>query len=127
MSLTFHDKKPIFQQIKEIIEDQIVKDQLREHDQIPSTTQMVQFYKVNHITISKGINLLVEEGIVYKKRGVGMFVSEGAKEQLLELRKNDFADEYVLPMIQEAEKLGLTESDIQEIIIKLKGRGTSES
>ncbi|OIJ18778.1 GntR family transcriptional regulator [Anaerobacillus alkalidiazotrophicus] len=121
MSLSFHDKKPIFIQIKERIEDQIVKGQLKEHDQIPSTTQMVQFYKVNHITVSKGINLLVDEEIIYKKRGVGMFVAEGAREKLVENRKHVFEDEFVLPMIQEAEKLGLTEREIMDIIKRLKG------
>lgn len=121
VSLSFHDKKPIFIQIKERIEDQIVKGQLKEHDQIPSTTQMVQFYKVNHITVSKGINLLVDEEIIYKKRGVGMFVAEGAREKLVENRKHVFEDEFVLPMIQEAEKLGLTEREIMDIIKRLKG------
>lgn len=121
MAFTFHDKKPIFIQIKEKIEDQIVKEELKEHDQIPSTTQMVQFYKANHITISKGVNLLVDEGIIYKKRGVGMFVQEGAKEKLLQNRRNAFADEYVLPMIKESEKLGLTDQDIFEMIKRLKG------
>ncbi len=98
-----------------------MKEELKEHDQIPSTTQMVQFYKANHITISKGVNLLVDEGIIYKKRGVGMFVQEGAKEKLLQNRRNAFADEYVLPMIKESEKLGLTDQDIFEMIKRLKG------
>lgn len=70
MSPSFDDKKPIFLQIKELIEDQIVNDQLKEHEQIPSTTQLVQFYKINHLTIAKGINLLVDAGILYKKRGL---------------------------------------------------------
>ncbi|GAE30484.1 GntR family transcriptional regulator [Alkalihalobacillus hemicellulosilyticus] len=118
----FHDKKPIFLQIKEKIEDQIFKGQLQEHEQIPSTTQMVHFYKVNHITISKGINLLVDEGIIYKKRGVGMFVAEGAKEQLVEQRKGLFESQYVLPLIEEAEKLDLTEAEINRIIRKVKER-----
>ncbi|MFA9557686.1 GntR family transcriptional regulator [Evansella sp. AB-rgal1] len=121
----FHDKKPIFMQIKEWIEDQIVKGQLKEHDQIPSTTQMVQFYKVNHITVSKGINLLVDEEIIYKKRGVGMFVAEGAREMLVESRKYVFEDEFVVPMIQEAEKLGLSEREITDIIKRLKGERLS--
>ncbi len=108
-------------QIKELIEDQIVKDQLKENEQIPSTTQLVNFYKINHLTISKGINLLVENGIIYKKRGVGMFVAEGAKEKLLTQRKEQFLDQYLLPMIQEAKKLGISEEDISNMINQLKG------
>ncbi|WP_416148006.1 GntR family transcriptional regulator [Salipaludibacillus sp. HK11] len=120
MSKSFNDKKPIFLQIKDRLADQIVNDQLKEHDQIPSTTQLVHFYKVNHLTASKGITLLVEAGIIYKKRGVGMFVAEGAKEKLLQQRKEVFAEEFVLPMIQEADKLGLSNSEITALINKLK-------
>ena len=104
-----------------MIEDQIINDQLNDHDQIPSTNQLVQFYKVNHITVSKGINLLVEDEIIYKKRGVGMFVMEGAKEKLLLQRRKDFADEFVLPMLKEAKKLKLSDTTIIKIIDELKG------
>ncbi|MGG6311392.1 GntR family transcriptional regulator [Paenibacillus macerans] len=120
MSPSFDDKKPIFLQIKELVEDQIVNDQLKEHEQIPSTTQLVQFYKINHLTIAKGINLLVDAGILYKKRGVGMFVAEQAKEQLLEQRKERFLDEYVLPMLREAAKLGIAENDMYLLMKQAK-------
>ncbi|WP_017754058.1 GntR family transcriptional regulator [Calidifontibacillus oryziterrae] len=121
MSKSLDDKKPIFIQIKEVIEDQIINDQLQEHEQIPSTNQLVQFYKVNHITVAKGINLLVEEGIIYKKRGVGMFVAEGAKDKLVQQRREGFAEEFVLPMLKEAKKLRLSDHDVVKIIEKLKG------
>ncbi|WP_456273541.1 GntR family transcriptional regulator [Bacillus sp. AK031] len=122
MSQPFDDNRPIFIQIKERIEDQIVNDQLTEHDQIPSTTQLVKFYKINHLTIAKGINLLVDAGIIYKKRGVGMFVAEGAKAMLLEQRREGFVDQYMLPLIQEAEKLGISEGEIVDLLKQLKGR-----
>ncbi|HEO8422043.1 GntR family transcriptional regulator [Mycobacteroides abscessus subsp. abscessus] len=121
MNTPFNDNKPIFLQIKELIEDQIVNEQLKENEQIPSTTQLVNFYKINHLTISKGINLLVENGIIYKKRGVGMFVAEGAKEKLLSQRKEQFLDQYLLPMIEEAKKLGLSKEDISNMMNQLKG------
>lgn len=113
-------------QIKEKIEDQIVNDQLKENEQIPSTTNMVHFYKVNHITISKGTNLLVDEGIIYKKRGVGMFVAPEAKEKLFKKRQKKFADDYIMPMMQEAKKLGLTDQYIIDLILKKKGSGNDE-
>ncbi|QGH36894.1 GntR family transcriptional regulator [Gracilibacillus salitolerans] len=113
-------------QIKEKIEDQIVNEQLMENEQIPSTTKMVQFYKVNHITISKGTNLLMDEGIIYKKRGVGMFVAPGAKEKLIEKRQHKFVDDYIMPMLQEAKKLGLSEQYIMNLIQKGKGSGSHE-
>jgi GntR family transcriptional regulator len=123
LSQSFDDNRPIFIQIKERIEDQIVNDQLQEHDQIPSTTQLVKFYKINHLTIAKGINLLVDAGIIYKKRGVGMFVAEGAKPLLLEQRREGFMDQYMLPLIQEAEKLGISEGEIIDLLKQMKGRG----
>jgi len=121
------DNRPLFIQIKEKIEDQIVNDQLLEGEQVPSTTQLSQFYKINHITVLKGINLLVDIGLIYKKRGVGMFVAEGAKEMLLRTRKSAFAEHYVVPMVQEADKLGLSTDELVQIITQLKGSDTHES
>lgn len=120
MAQIFDDNKPIFIQIKEKIADQIVKKQYLENEQIPSTTQMVQFYKVNHITITKGINLLVDEGILYKKRGIGTFVEKDARQILLKERQDLFAIRYVLPMIQEANKLSLTDEEVNKIIKQVK-------
>ncbi|MEK5057351.1 GntR family transcriptional regulator [Paenibacillus shunpengii] len=125
MSRGLTDNKPIFQQIKEKIEDQIVNGEIKEHEQIPSTNQLVQFYKINHLTVSKGINLMVDEEIIYKKRGVGMFVAEGAREKLLEGRKGAFADQYILPMLQEAEKLGMTDQELIKLIEQRRARGTN--
>ncbi|WP_404408022.1 GntR family transcriptional regulator [Jeotgalibacillus malaysiensis] len=122
MSHSLNDSKPIFIQIKERIEDQIVNDQLKAHEQIPSTTQLVTLYKINHLTVAKGINLLVDAGMIYKKRGVGMFVAEGAKEMLMEQRKEGFVDQYMLPMLQEAEKLGISQEELTKIMEQLKGR-----
>ncbi len=112
----FDSNKPIFIQVREIIEDQIVNDLIKEEEQAPSTNQMVSFYKINHATVTKGVNQLVDEGILYKKRGIGMFVAKGAKKKLVEKRKQAFSDEYVVPLVLEAEKLGISESEIIEFI-----------
>ncbi len=120
--LSFDNSKPIFIQVRELIEDQIVNDQLKEGEQAPSTNQLVNFYKINHATVSKGINQLVESEILYKKRGVGMFVAEGAKEKLLQKRKEAFIDDYVLPLVQEADKLALSNEELLSFIQKVKGR-----
>ncbi|WP_080875602.1 GntR family transcriptional regulator [Oceanobacillus timonensis] len=120
MSTQFRSDKPIFLQVREQIEDQIVNDQLKEGEQAPSTNQLVQFYKINHATISKGVTQLVDEGILYKKRGVGMFVAEGAKQKLVQKRKQDFMEDYVIGLVQEAEKLRITEDEIIDLIKKAK-------
>ena len=121
MNIGFDSNKPIFIQVREIIEDQIVNNQLMEGEQAPSTNQLVSFYKINHATVTKGINQLVDEGILYNKRGIGMFVAEGAKVKLMEKRKEAFTDEYVVPLVQEATKLGITFNEILNLIIKIKG------
>ncbi|MFC4735270.1 GntR family transcriptional regulator [Bacillus daqingensis] len=123
MSGSLDDSRPIFLQIKERLADQIVNQQLKEHDQVPSTNKLVQFYRVNHLTVAKGVNQLVEEGILYKKRGVGMFVEEGARSRLLQQRKQAFQDAFIEPMIKEADMLGLSEQELLELIRQGWGGG----
>ncbi len=120
MSYQFNDKDPIYIQIKKRLEDQIVNQELTEDEQIPSTTEMVNFYQVNHITVSKGVNLLVDEGIIYKKRGIGMFVAEGAREKLLEKRRGEFIDKYIIPMLKEANKLNIDREELKQMIEEVK-------
>jgi len=124
VSKSFDQDKPIYLQIREKIEDQIVNNQLKEGEQAPSTNQLVSFYKINHATVSKGVNQLVEEGILYKKRGIGMFVAEGARQKLVQKRKNAFEEDYIVGLVQEAHKLGISEGEIIELIKKVKGRGS---
>lgn len=124
MSSPFDSNKPIFLQVRELIENQIVNDQLKEGDQAPSTNQLVSFYKINHATVSKGINQLVDEGILFKKRGIGMFVAEGAKKTLVNQRKKAFVDNYIVGLVQEAKKLGISQEEIIELIKNAKGSDT---
>ncbi|WP_312699327.1 GntR family transcriptional regulator [Sedimentibacter sp.] len=121
MSNSFNNDKPIFIQVREIIEDQIVNGLLAEEEQAPSTNQLVSFYKINHATVAKGINQLVDEGILYKKRGIGMFISKGAKDKLMDKRRKAFSDEYVVPLVQEASKLGISIREIINLINQVKG------
>ncbi len=122
MATAFDQDKPIYIQVRERIEDQIINRQLEEGDQAPSISQLVNFYKINHITVSKGMNQLVDEGILYKKRGIGMFVSTGAREKLIQKRKASFMDDYVVKLVHEAEKLGFSENEIIAFIKKAKER-----
>src|SRR5699024_6294643 len=116
MKAKFQPDKPIYIQVRERIEDLIINDQLDEHDQAPSTSQLVNFYKINHATVSKGINPLVDEGILYKKRGIGMFVAEGAREKIVQQRRQAFVEDYIITLVQEAGKLGITDEDIFQFI-----------
>lgn len=118
---SFDDSKPIYIQVRELLEDMIVKGQLKEGEQAPSSTEMSKFYKINHITVGKGVNQLVDEGILFKRRGIGMFVAEGARDKLLKNRRQTFVEEYVRPLIDEAEKLDLSEEEILKLINQEKG------
>lgn len=120
MSVQLNDKKPIFEQIKDWISDQIISENLKPDDRIPSTNEIVEFYKVNHLTVAKGVNQLADQGVIYKKRGVGMFVAPDAREKLMEERKQSFVEDYLKPMMDEAKKLGLTQKEIEVLISKEK-------
>ncbi len=116
MSSLIDDGRPIFIQIAERIEDDIISGVLVEESQVPSTNQFAAFYKINPATAAKGVNLLVDEGILYKKRGIGMFVSEGARTKVIEKRKELFFEQYIVTMIHEAKKLGITTDQLTDMI-----------
>jgi DNA-binding transcriptional regulator YhcF (GntR family) len=116
MSYVLNDSQPIFVQIAERIENDIISGDLPEESQVPSTNQFASFYQINPATAAKGVNLLVDEGILYKKRGLGMYVASGARAKLREKRKNQFFEQYVVTMLQEAEKLGITTEQLTEMI-----------
>ena len=116
MSNLIDDGRPIFIQIAERIEDDIISGGLAEESQVPSTNQFAAFYKINPATAAKGVNLLVDEGILYKKRGIGMFVAEGARAKVIEKRKEHYFEQYVVTMIHEAKKLGITTYQLTEMI-----------
>ncbi len=116
MNLNFDSETPIFLQIARELEDSIFTGIYSEETQIPSTTEISVGYKINPATVLKGMNLLVDDGIVYKKRGVGMFVATGAIEQIKKKRQQQFAENYIRPMLEEARKLGFTTEDMQKLI-----------
>jgi DNA-binding transcriptional regulator YhcF (GntR family) len=116
LQINFQDERPIFIQIAEQIEDAILSGAFPEETQIPSTTEISVSYKINPATALKGINMLVDSGIVYKKRGVGMFVATGAVNLLLEKRKKEFAEKYIDSLVKEAKRLKLTREDIFSMI-----------
>lgn len=118
MSMLIDDSRPIFVQIAERIEDDIINGGLLEESQVPSTNQFASFYQINPATAAKGVNLLVDQGILYKKRGIGMFVAEGARAKLMEKRKEQFFEQYVIKMLQEADKLGITVEELTDMIKK---------
>ena len=114
MALT--DDRPIFQQIAEQLEEGILSGAYPEESQVPSITEYSVQYRINPATALKGINLLVDAGLLYKKRGVGMFVSPGAREQLRRQRRERFYQDYVQRMVREARNLGLTDQELRTLL-----------
>jgi len=115
---TIDNSKPIFQQIKEQIEDMIMNDTISETGRVPSTNEFAKYHKINPATAAKGINQLVEEGIIYKKRGVGMFVTEEAKDIVYKKRKEAFYEGYIVPLQVEARKLKISVDELKGMLGK---------
>ena len=116
MKIDFGSQTPIFLQLSQGLEDEILSGVYREGEQIPSITELAASYKINPATALKGINLLVDAGIVDKKRGIGMFVSQGALQLLKEKRQDEFFQQYVLPMVQEAKRLSIQPETLRDWI-----------
>lgn len=112
------EDRPIFQQIAELIENDIIAGVLPEETQVPSTNEFAAFHRINPATAGKGVNLLVDTGVLYKKRGIGMFVAAGARDRLVAERRDQFGDQYVRPLLTEAEKLGITVEQLTAMIQK---------
>lgn len=121
MELKNDSTTPIYIQIAELIEDQILEGIIKEEEQVYSTNELSSLLHVNPATARKGLNLLVEEGILYKKRGMGMFVSFGATRMIKAKRTNSFFRDYILEMLQEGEKLGIGKDEIIKMIKEYKG------
>lgn len=116
MNINFESETPIYQQIAEEIEDAILTESFPEDSQVPSTTEISVQYKINPATVLKGINLLVDAGILFKKRGLGMFVQKGAAETIRYRRRQAFYDNYIVGLLNEAQKLKIDKADIVRMI-----------
>jgi len=118
MKFSANSEMPIFMQIANSIEEDILIGVYVDEMQIPSTTEISVGYKINPATVLKGINILVDQNILYKKRGVGMFVSNGARELIKEKRTKSFYSDFVKPLVNEAKRLSFNKETIIRIIEK---------
>ena len=119
--LDLSSEKSIYIQVAEIIENEILLGNINEGDQAPSTNQFAKIYNINPATARKGLNLLVDEGILYKKRGIGMFVADGAYQKIIKKRQTIFYKDVLPEIIQEADRLEITLEEIIDRIKEIKG------
>ncbi len=110
------DGAPIFSQVAERLAEEIAVGALAEGEQVPSTNELAAYYRINPATAAKGINVLTDDGLVEKRRGIGMFVSAGARERLLDARRKRFVERYVDPMVAEAGRLGIEADELVAMV-----------
>ncbi len=116
MNIDTSGEIPIFIQIAEQLEDSIFTGVFQEEEKIPSTNEISALFNINPHTVLKGMNMLVDQGIIYKKRGLGMYVREGAVQKIRTKRQGEFLAKYVEPLVKEANKLSISKEDLFELI-----------
>ncbi len=122
MEFDYDGGLPLFQQVATQIEEGILNGSYPEEAQIPSTTEVSKSYQINPATVLKGMNLLVDRGLIEKRRGIGMFVVSGAQRKVKEYRRAAFLSNEVQELIEEAKKLGITESQLISLIERGYGK-----
>ena len=116
MRIDFDSETPVYIQIAEEMEDAILSGAFPQESQVPSTTEISATYRINPATVLKGMALLTDEGVLYKKRGLGMFVRAGAPEQIREKRRRMFYETYIVSLLEEAGKLGIDKEELIRLI-----------
>lgn len=116
MILNTDGTKPIYMQIAEWIETEIMNGHFSTDDKVYSQYQLAEMFTINPATAAKGLNLLVEDNILYKKRGLGMFVTENAKERVIHKRKNETLKQLIEEVVLEAQRLQINEQDLMDMI-----------
>lgn len=124
MQFHFNESTPLYQQIASQLEEMIFTGGFDEGSQVPSTTQLSQQLHINPATFLKGMNILVDAGLIEKHRGRGMFVRTGARQKIMEERKESFYKDYVKTLLVEAHKLGINKQHLVELIERGEHDGT---
>jgi GntR family transcriptional regulator len=110
------ENSPIFFQVAQRLSEEIADGGLAEGERVPSANELAAFYRINPATAAKGINLLADDGLLEKRRGIGMFVAAGARALLLEERRKRFAERYVDPLVTEAGRLGIGTEELLALV-----------
>ena len=118
----FDDRSPIYRQIADQVKAEVVSGTLDGDQQVMSTNQYATFYRINPATVAKAFQQLVDEQVLYKKRGIGMFVSPTARDALRARRRETFFSDVVDPMVAEAKAVGVPLAEVVARIGRLAGK-----
>ena len=116
MNGILNDQHLIYRQIAKMLEDGILSGEYAENEQVPSTNELARVFRINPATAAKGINRLVDDGLLYKKRGIGMFVMPGAAAALRKRRQEVFAREKITALVEEAKSLGISADELLRLV-----------
>ena len=119
MQDTWRDDQPIYKQLKERVIGLILAEEFRAGESLPSVRQVSSDYRINHITVSKAYQELVDEGLVEKRRGLGMFVVDGAKDNLLASEQQKFARDELPAFVERISQLGISTEVLIDMIKKI--------
>ena len=120
MGITNDSTIPIYIQIAEWIENEILADRIQEDGKVYSQYQLAELFNINPATAGKGLTILLDNGILYKKRGLGMFVQEGAKELILAKRRDEKLSKLAKEIVQEAKRLFVSNEELLDLIKKVQ-------
>ncbi|PYZ98956.1 GntR family transcriptional regulator [Alteribacter lacisalsi] len=121
MNVNTDGAKPIYIQISEWIETEILNGNFSRDEKVFSQYQLAEMFNINPATAAKGLTKLVDEEILYKKRGLGMFVADGARESILEKRKDQTLRRLVEEIVEEARHLNVSEEEIIKMLKEVNG------
>ncbi|ORN24600.1 HTH-type transcriptional repressor YtrA [Lentilactobacillus parabuchneri] len=116
MKFEFNSSEPIYRQVAEQIEDAVASGGFEEGQQIPSTTEISKEFHINPATVLKGMNIVVAKNLIEKRWGLGMFVQQGARQRILEEKRNSFFEEFVVNLVREARNLDISEDELLELV-----------
>ena len=120
----WNENSPIYQQLRDRIITLIIEGELKEGEAVPSVRQVSSDYRINHLTVAKAYQELIAEGLLEKRRGIGMFVLEGAQDKLLAKEQEKFLSTEFPDLLKRIQSLGISKSQITEMIEKeMKGQG----
>lgn len=122
----FKDDIPIYLQLRQKIEEQILDGALKEGDKLQSLRLMSAQYRINPITAGNAVNALVQEGILFQKRGIGVFISEGARELIIKNRYKNFKKDTLEPALRLAKSYEMPQIELMNLILRIYGENDEQ-